>query len=716
MISVSDDVKKIYKSDVSPGPITLTIDGTAYTNQNWLSGSLDIVESVCSKDTLDYSQVESNTLEVTLAKESGNIANLKDKVIVAKQTVNSIDVPLGTFTIDTPEYDGDYYTKIKAYDYMKKFIDKNIDDWWNATLTFPMTLRQLLIALCDYVGVSYSLPDTWANSSITINRNAFLNKATGSDLLGQIQLVSGCFFHTDRNGVLKKVTNDAAVTEIPYTSLMEDATIGDYSTPSIDNVMIKASDNDVGISAGDGKNVYVIQANYLLYNHSNDEVKQIATNILTEIGSKSYKPFKATFKAQEYLECGDPVKITSYKGNTVSYWIMYQKFTDDALITQSVEDKGSASTITPTQSSKKQITILNQKMHEMVNDIDTLSSKITNVSSYVGPFYLGNKNGGNLLTRKGLKIRLLAGPGYHSIQAVKTENQSIIEQTSEKIVLSVIKNYETITDAETMYKSLSSSITQTAENITLEVDKKVSIGTVRDKFATESSSISITSGTITFSTGTLIVSSDNFTLDKDGNMSASGNAKFSGKITSSTVQFGDDTNNMLMSNSDNKLLFNSTGTYGMKINASGSFDAYANPVSSDTNTRNATLHALNEYSEDVATVSSSSSVTNGQRYGASKLYAWARNCPYAFVQAYSFTNGGVGNAHAELTAENNAQTYSASITASATTGIYLVYKNPSIPSATYQSFISLNTDGSIEIRGTKVVFDCGIWHGSTYIG
>ena len=160
MISVSDDVKKIYKSDVLPGPITLTIDGTAYTNKDWLSGSLTIVESVCSKDTLDYSQVESNTLELTLAKETGNVTDLKDKVIVAKQTVNSVDIPLGTFTIDTPSLDGDYYTKIKAYDFMKKFIDKSIDDWWNTTLTFPMTLRQLLIALCDYVGVSYSLPDT----------------------------------------------------------------------------------------------------------------------------------------------------------------------------------------------------------------------------------------------------------------------------------------------------------------------------------------------------------------------------------------------------------------------------------------------------------------------------------------------------------------------------------------------------------------------------
>jgi len=612
MISVSDDVKKIYKSDVLPGPITLTIDGTAYTNKDWLSGSLTIVESVCSKDTLDYSQVESNTLELTLAKETGNVTDLKDKVIVAKQTVNSVDIPLGTFTIDTPSLDGDYYTKIKAYDFMKKFIDKSIDDWWNTTLTFPMTLRQLLIALCDYVGVSYSLPDTWVNSSITVYRNAYLSKATGSDLLGQIQIASGCFFHTDRTGVLKKVTNDATVTEIPYTTLMGDATIGDYSTPSIDNVLIRASDNDLGIAAGDGKNVYIIQANYLLYNHTNDEVKQIATNILTEIGSKPYKPFSATFKAQEYLECGDPVKITSYKGNTVTYWIMYQKFTDDGLITQYVEDKGNSSEVTPQQSSKKSISILNQKMHEVVDNVDELSSKITNINTYIGPFYLAKKEGGEILTKAGKKIRLLAGPQYHSIESVKEQSQSTFEQTEDKILLEVSKIYETQSQANTYYTDLQSSITQTAESINLEVSKKVGVGEVRDKFASESSSISINSGKITFETGTLVIKSSNFTLDEIGN------AFFKGSITGSTIQFGDSSNNMVMSNSDKKLLFNSSGTYGMAINASGSCDITANPISGDSSERYIKLRALDENSTEVSSIKLTSALSTGAvaRYGS----------------------------------------------------------------------------------------------------
>ena len=48
MINVSDDVKKLYASDVLPGTITLVIDGREWPATGWLSGSLSIFEALCS--------------------------------------------------------------------------------------------------------------------------------------------------------------------------------------------------------------------------------------------------------------------------------------------------------------------------------------------------------------------------------------------------------------------------------------------------------------------------------------------------------------------------------------------------------------------------------------------------------------------------------------------------------------------------------------------
>ena len=401
MINVSDDVKKIYSSDVLPGIITLVIDGREWPATGWLSGSLSIFEALCSRDVLSYSAVEASTLEVELASEGGNagMAGLVGKEIVALQEVGSAafpsdslkpgtslypagaEIPLGTFTISETSFDGDYYCKIKAYDPMKKFIDTDITDWWTNAVEFPVTIHDLLIGLCNYCGVKYALPDTWTNSTVFVEKNAVMDSFKASELLGMIQEACGLFFHTDRYGRLKVVTHDAAVTEIPYTALYEDAEIADYEAPAIQGVQIKSSDDDIGILYGQNKNVYQISNNFLLYNKKDSEYQAIAKSILANIGGHGYHPFSAKVKARNYVEIGDPVKITSYKGNTSQFWLLSRKMCDDGLITDEIDVKGKASTVNNTVSSKKTTQVLNRRMHELVNTLDEFRSTISDVQT-----------------------------------------------------------------------------------------------------------------------------------------------------------------------------------------------------------------------------------------------------------------------------------------------------------------------------------------------
>lgn len=179
-------------------------------------------------------------------------------------------------------------------------------------------------------------------------------------------------------------------------------------------------------------------------------------------------------------------------------------------------------------------------------------------------------------------------------------------------------------------------------------------------------------------------------------------------INGSVINFGDATNYMNMSNSSQKLLFNSYGTYGMQINASGSCDITAKPISGDTSTRYAELHALNEYGEDVANITSSSSYSNGTRYGSSKMYSWARNCPHASIEAKSGSYSGGGYSIIDLRAETNDESYSAVIQGNTTNGITLVYYNPSIPAnwlGLHESMITLDAQGNVNITGAHLYFN-----------
>lgn len=401
MINVPDDVKKLYESDVLPGTVTLVIDGREWPATGWLSGSLSIFEALCSKDVLSYSTVEANTLEVELASEGGNagMAGLAGKEIVALQKAGNpvlpsdslkpgaslyptdAEIPLGTFTISETSFDGDYYCKIKAYDPMKKFIDTDITDWWINTVEFPVTIHDLLIGLCNYCGVKHALPDTWTNSTVFVEKNAVMDSFKASELLGMIQEACGLFFHTDRYGRMKVVTHDAAVTEIPYTALYEDVEIADYEAPAIQGVQIKSSDDDIGILYGQNKNVYQINNNFLLYNKKDSEYQAIAKNILANIGGHGYHPFSAKVKARNYVEIGDPVKITSYKGNTSQFWLLSRKMCDDGLITDEISVKGKANTVNNTVSSKKTTQVLNRRIHTLKNTLDELNSSFESIET-----------------------------------------------------------------------------------------------------------------------------------------------------------------------------------------------------------------------------------------------------------------------------------------------------------------------------------------------
>lgn len=408
MLKISEQSKEKYKNNVVPGEIYLVVDTVAlyfsehtfftdstyfqeadldglaktYDSSYWLTDSLSISESLCSKDSIDYSAVESNVLEVELASESGNIKQLVGKKVTCKQIVGGETVPLGVYTIAETMLDGDYYTKVKAYDGMKKFLDTRIDSWWNNQVSFPISLRSLLIELCKYVGIAYSLPDSWCNSDLTIIQNIALNEdARASELLGMIQQVSGAFFHTNRDGILTIVKHDAELTSVPYQSLMDDLSIGDFKTPSIKNVQIRNSDDDIGVSANEENNVYIVQENYLLGSFSEEELKSIAANILESIKDDGYRPFSAKFKSLPYVELGDPIKVTSFNGNSAAFWITNRKLSGDYLLTDKIDIKGSIETINSVKSNAKKVVILNRKIHEVVNTIDELRSTIGDIST-----------------------------------------------------------------------------------------------------------------------------------------------------------------------------------------------------------------------------------------------------------------------------------------------------------------------------------------------
>lgn len=387
MLNIPNDLKQKYTGDLLPPDVVLNIAGTTYTNKDFTSGSLKIKESLCSKDTLDLTSVEASTLKVTIAKENGNVTGLIGKRVTVKQ--GALD--LGVYTIVDAKLSTDYTTDIECFDDLKKFVDTDVSDWWNTQLVFPLTLKDLLIKLCERVGVLTELPNAWTNSDMQVTKTAYFQNLKASELLGYIQEASGTFFRMSRSGKLKAINPNKTPTEIPYTRLFNDATISDTVTPAIEKLAIKSNEKDLGVSSGkDDGNTYLILANPLLFGLSTAQMKSISDKLFPAYKWQAYKPCKASYKSLPYLEVGDWVTVTTFKGIVATFPIFSRELSDINLIADTVETKGKKEQ-KKTVSSAKQIQVLSWNVHEMENTLETFKSKIENITTEVGNANKGTK-------------------------------------------------------------------------------------------------------------------------------------------------------------------------------------------------------------------------------------------------------------------------------------------------------------------------------------
>ena len=427
MLNVSEAVRQAYINGNAKTEIFLTVtttDGVVheYNPRNILSGSVSIVESLCSSETFDISRVEKNELTFTLFNISEGISGLQGGNVVAKQRVYTdasdetvyTDIPLGTYTIAEAMNDGDYLYKCTAYEATTVKLDNLIDDWWK-NLTFPITLRNLAISMFQYLGCAYDIPATFTNSDYSIETlNADFEGTTGAEILGYIQEIVGGFFKADRQGVIKlKVPTPVSSGLYPhiglypreglyprksnrafgddttagtgdwdYPQIVGDLQLGDYDVKSVTKVQIRGTEDDIGIIAGSGTNTYVIQGNPLLFNLTAEDGATIAQNILDQVGQVSYKPFSGKFMAQPYVEVGDIAKIETYAGKEGDSPIFQRTLSGARLAFDNFQSLG-LEYREQVSSVNRKLTTINQRTHEIKNTVDEMSSTVSNVEQRV---------------------------------------------------------------------------------------------------------------------------------------------------------------------------------------------------------------------------------------------------------------------------------------------------------------------------------------------
>jgi hypothetical protein len=345
---------------------------TLYKDSTW-------VHEVDRRGVAKFSDYNANELETTIFVRSGKTV---DDTIYPRVTLynESYKMPYGNYIIDSAEKTSDNLIEITAYDYMEKF-NNSADDWWN-NLTFPMTIKEILISLCTYFGVTYSSsnPTTFTNSDFSVaSRTISVQNSTGLDFLAYIQEASFSFFKIDRqtNELKQIVLNNTPVESYALSDYRGDATFSDYSTAIINKVQVHDTDSDVGGIAGIGTNAYQVTGNVFFKNISPSDLSTVASNLLTAIDGFTYTPFTLDACGLFYLDVGDAVSVITPKGKTINSYIFNRSMTGSQMLIDAIETKGSKDRTT-VKSVNKVLESLSQRTLEIIADVDEWSTTMIN--------------------------------------------------------------------------------------------------------------------------------------------------------------------------------------------------------------------------------------------------------------------------------------------------------------------------------------------------
>lgn len=408
-----------------------------------------------------------------------------------------IETKIGVFTCDKPEKTGSNKYKVTAYDNVS-LLDVDVTEWLNA-LTFPIAIKDFATALAAKCELELA-------NEPRLNKDYQIQKFTGSgvnarDLMKMVCSASGCFCNADANGKLffdwyKK--NDRVI-------ISPKKSINEKSFRLFDVVKRSLQDNvhRVLISAKSGSD-------------TPDGIPYFANQL-------TFSDFvvKAIDKVQ-VRQSDDDVGVVypADEQGTNALVIQGNKLlstTSDAALRPYVKNLyDGLNNITYVPCSNIQTP---ETLEIKVGDIVTVSDGKNEFDTWITSV----KHSGGKCTFE--SVGNANRNTTTAVNNVKYNSKQRILKISATVDGLTVKAEQTAQDIS----GLSSQYTQLKQTFDKFELTAVTDGNVRSKFALDSSSVAIESGTITFKGDTLVVDSDNFKLAQDGTV------RITGTLTSKTT-------------------------------------------------------------------------------------------------------------------------------------------------------------------------------------
>lgn len=345
--------KEKYWDSATDKQMVISVVGTNQKIDNSMLeiGTFSLEESLCSESELKFGACEANCVKFTARNTAGNIIG---KTISIEETIDGDSqnpMPYGVFKVasDVPTSDRTK-RQITAYDAMYNIINADVKAWY-AGLNFPMTLKQFRDSFFAHLGIA-QVETSLVNDSMTVNKTIVATQTddssavteessiSGKTVVTAICEINGCFGNINRNGkfeyvFLKAITSALYPAEdlfpsdnlFPSDANTESMTghyitfdYEDFQSKAITQLEIKTSEDNAGAIVGTTGNNYSITGNFLVSDKTGAELEQIANNLLPIMSKAAYTPIKScTCVGNPCLTLGEPIRFNTTREIVETY-------------------------------------------------------------------------------------------------------------------------------------------------------------------------------------------------------------------------------------------------------------------------------------------------------------------------------------------------------------------------------------------------------------
>lgn len=526
--------------------------------ENISSNGLSYSSMAFDEDDLTIGSACSAELGVNLINHDGSLSSYDfDGTEFTAEIGVLIDgeyewVPLGVFISEKPDKLKTTIISLSAHDRMVMF-DKDADSFL-LSLSYPITLKGVFIALCGYVGVPYVDSDFPNADKVFDTALIDAQGVTCREVLQWIAEATSSFARINRAGACELAWFEE--TNVTFTKTTQRAdyfnvAIAEYSVAQIDKLQVAGSETDIGVIVGTGMNGYHIVDNPFLYGYTDAQIRPYAEAIYNRLSAfPVYVPVEMDAVGDWAIDVGDIITVQTDDGNISmpvfridltwngSPRIQYVNSGAPSRPVMSAENRRKIQAgkamyeIEQTVEGLKQTVSKTQFLTPVLSDTDP-STEWEDPQNYEGYQWF---DGTDTRIWDGEKWLLVINPDFRQTAtptATETGQYWYNPDTAtvKKWNGSAWVEDTTVTIPQTWASSMQTKIEVTAEGITSSVTQDNIISTINQS----AEQVKINAGKITLEG--VVTANSYFKINADGSMTTT-NATITGKVTATSGKIG----------------------------------------------------------------------------------------------------------------------------------------------------------------------------------